>query len=61
MAINLEITRPNWLLELYEHLYPFDLVLHLEDGDVVAFSDDEDGLRRLTVTQSAPPEVTKSC
>jgi hypothetical protein len=61
VAINLEITRPDWLLELYEHLHPFDLVLRLEDGDVVAFSDDEDGLRRLTVPQSALPEVTKSC
>lgn len=61
VAINLEITRPDWLLELYEHLHPFDLVLRLEDGDVVAFSDDEEGLRRLTVFQSAPPEVTKSC
>lgn len=60
-AINLEITRPDWLLELYDHLHPFDLVLRLEDGDVVAFSDDEDGLRRLTVPQSAPPEVTKYC
>lgn len=61
VAINLEITRPDWLLELYEHLHPFDLVLRLEDGDVVAVSDDEDGLRRLTVPQSAPPEVTQSC
>jgi len=60
LAVDLEITRPDWLLELYEQLHPFDLVLRLEDGDVVAFSDDEDGLRRLTVPGSAPPGVTNS-
>lgn len=49
LALGLEITRPEWLFQLYEQLHPFDLVLQLEDGDMVAFSDDEDGLRRLTL------------
>ncbi|MBZ9750016.1 hypothetical protein K7W42_03970 [Deinococcus sp. HMF7604] len=51
VAVDLEIMHPNWLLELDEQCRWFDVVLHLEGGDVVAFSDGEDGLRRLTVNQ----------
>lgn len=60
VAVELDITHPNWLLELYEQCRPFDVVLALEGGDVIAFSDDEDGLRRLIVPWEAQSEGTTS-
>lgn len=56
VALDLEVTQPDWLLELHEQFHPFDWVLRLESGDMVALSDDEDGLRRLTVPQGVDQE-----
>lgn len=56
VAVDLEIMHPNWLLELDKQCRWFDVVLGLEGGEMVAFSDDEDGLRRLTVPSGVDQE-----